>query len=82
MKKTRVMIDYDTDRGYYKIQIRIPDGHGTYDDLKRNLLTWSSGGAALNALDIARTIIQMELDYPDTSPGTTPFGGNGDKTYE
>ena len=72
MPNVKVMIDHDEDAGYYKIQIRIPDGHGSYETLKRNLLTWGSGSAALNALDIARTIINMEIDYPDTSSDTPP----------
>jgi hypothetical protein len=77
--RVRVMIDHDEDGGVYNIRIKIPHGHGTYEDLKRNILTWGCGSAALNALDIARTIINMETDYSiGSSKDTSPLVGNGD----
>ena len=83
-RNVMVMIDHDKEVGYYSIRIRIPDSHGTYEGLKTNLLSWGERSIALNALEIARTIINMEIDYDDTStsPDTVPSGGNGDRTYD
>ena len=78
MSGVKVMIDHDKDAGYYNIRIRIPDSHGPYKGLKMNLLSWGCRSVALNALDMAKTMINMEMDYSDTSSNTPPLGGNED----
>jgi len=69
MSNVKVMIEHNKDNGYYKIHIRIPDHHCTYESLKTNLLAWHCGSLALNALDMARRIIEKDIDsIPDTPP--------------
>ena len=71
MSDVKVMIDHDKEGGYYKIHIRIPDHHVSYAGMKIHLLTWGSGSGALNALDIARRIIEE-----GSISGSTSLGGN------
>ena len=60
MSGVKTMIEHDKENGYYKIHIRVPDHHVSYDGMKIHLLTLGSGSVALNALDIARRIIDTD----------------------
>ena len=60
MNDVKTQIQHDAINGYYEIRIRVPDHHVSYEGMKIHLLTWGSGSVALNALDIARRIIDTD----------------------